>query len=64
MKKLMMVSAIFQGGAGIEGYLTDHLKANLDVKYQYDNKTKNNETYWYEIKYNGPVFQVGLAYVF
>lgn len=62
----------FQGGAGIEYYLTDNVKANFDVKYQYNKKTKsysyrssdmvvNGD---YELKFDGPVFQVGIAYVF
>ena len=50
----------FQGGAGIEYFLTDNFKVNFDVKYQYNKKTKSG----YEIKYDGPVFQIGGAYVF
>ena len=57
-----------QGGAGIEFFLTNNLKANFDFKYQYNKKTKSYSslgyTLDYELKYNGPVFQVGLAYVF
>ena len=57
-----------QGGAGIEFYLTNNLKANFDFKYQYNKKTKSYTAGGYdidyELKYDGPVFQVGLAYVF
>jgi len=62
----------FQGGAGIEYFLTDNVKANFDIKYQYNKKTKtyetirNGNTYStdLEMKYDGPVFQIGIAYVF
>lgn len=62
----------FQGGAGIEYYLADHIKANFDIKYQYNKKTKDfsysdDRTTVkgdYELKYDGPVFQIGIAYVF
>ena len=62
----------FQGGAGIEYYLTNNIKANFDVKYQYNKKTKTvsySSPYMtvkgdYELKIDGPVFQVGIAYVF
>jgi len=50
----------FQGGGGIEYYLSEQIKANFDVKYQYNKKTKDG----IEMKYDGPVFQVGIAYVF
>jgi opacity protein-like surface antigen len=50
----------FQAGAGIEYYFTDNVKANLDAKYQYNKKTKDG----IELKYDGPVIQVGIAYVF
>ncbi len=58
----------FQGGAGIEYYLSEVFKVNFDIKYQYNKKTK---TYTYmgystdmDLKYDGPVFQIGAAYVF
>lgn len=58
----------FQGGVGIEYYLSDNVKINLDAKYQYNKKTKTYELLGYksdyELKYDGPVFQVGVAYVF
>ena len=62
----------FQGGAGVEYYLSDNIKVNFDVKYQYNKKTKTVEyrsdnVYVKsegEMKYDGPVFQVGIAYVF
>ena len=62
----------FQGGAGIEYFLTDNVKANFDIKYQYNKKTESTSTTYngntysseYEMKYDGPVFQVGIAYVF
>lgn len=50
----------FQGGAGIEYFFTDNVKANLDVKYQYNKKKKDG----IEWKYDGPVIQAGIAYVF
>jgi opacity protein-like surface antigen len=61
-----------QGGAGIEYFLTDNVKANFDIKYQYNKKTESTSTTYkgntysseYEMKYDGPVFQVGIAYVF
>jgi opacity protein-like surface antigen len=62
----------FQGGAGVEYYLSDNVKVNFDVKYQYNKKSKTVD---YQIegihiksegdmKIDGPVFQVGIAYVF
>ena len=50
----------FNAGAGAEYYLSEQLKLNLDIKYQYNKKSKNG----YDIKFNGPVFQLGIAYVF
>lgn len=50
----------FQGGAGIEYYLTDNVKVNLDAKYQRNKKTKDG----IEMKYDGPVIQAGIAYAF
>lgn len=50
----------FQGGAGIEYYVSDNVKLNLDIKYQYNKKTKEGV----EMKFDGPVFQLGVAYVF
>ena len=62
----------FQGGAGIEYNLASNIKANFDIKYQYNKKNKEysyssgGSTYKgdYELKYDGPVFQVGIAYLF
>ena len=62
----------FQGGVGIEYYLSSNLKVNLDAKYQYNKKNKDySVTYMgstysteYELKYDGPVIQAGIAYVF
>lgn len=58
----------FQGGVGIEYYVTGNFKLNADVKYQYNKKTKSLY-YWdnpvdAEFKYDGPVIQIGAAYVF
>ena len=50
----------FNIGAGAEYYLQSNLKLNLDIKYQYNKKSKDG----YDIKFNGPVFQLGIAYVF
>ena len=50
----------FQGGGGIEYYFAEQIKANFDIKYQYNKKTQDG----IEMKYDGPVFQVGIAYVF
>ena len=58
----------FQGGFGIEYYLSDNVKVNLDAKYQYNKKDKDydflGQKYTYELKYDGPVIQAGIAYVF
>ena len=68
----------FQLGCGVEYMLTPNLKANAEAKYQYNKKTKTIEgssytvmgyTYTtpsmdYDLKFDGPVFQVGIAYVF
>ena len=63
----------FNIGAGVEYYLEDNLKLNLDIKYQHAKKSKDFEeevlgqkvTYSYDIiKVTGPVFQLGIAYVF
>lgn len=58
----------FQGGAGIEYYVANNVKINLDIKYQYNKKTKTFEesgtSLDVEMKYDGPVFQAGIAYVF
>lgn len=50
----------FNAGAGIEYYVASNLKLNLDIKYQYNKKTKNG----YELKIDGPIFQAGFAYCF
>ena len=50
----------FQGGFGIEYYLSDNVKLNLDAKYQYNKKEKNGV----DMKFDGPVIQAGIAYVF
>ena len=50
----------FNFGAGAEYYLESNLKLNLDIKYQYDKKTKDG----LDIKFSGPVFQMGIAYIF
>ena len=50
----------FNIGAGAEYYLQSNLKLNLDIKYQYNKKTKDGLEY----KFDGPVFQMGIAYIF
>lgn len=62
----------FQGGVGIEYYIAENIKLNLDAKYQYNKKNKDysynfgGSTYSgeYELKYDGPVIQAGIAFVF
>ena len=62
----------FNAGAGAEYYLQSNLKLNLDIKYQYNKKTKSESvtykgqtvSYDYDIKFDGPVFQMGIAYIF
>ena len=59
----------FNAGAGVEYYLDANLKLNLDIKYQYAKKSKDisegGYTFSYDvIKVSGPVFQLGIAYVF
>lgn len=59
----------FNAGAGVEYYLDSNLKLNLDIKYQYAKKSKDYSeggyTFSYDvIKVSGPVFQLGIAYVF
>lgn len=59
----------FQAGLGIEFYLNECIKANVDAKYQHNKKTKSYDiiglgTAELEMKYNGPVIQAGIAYVF
>jgi outer membrane protein X len=58
----------FNLGAGVEYFLAESLKLNLDIKYKY---AKCEETYTfmgqsttYEYKANGPIFSLGIAYVF
>ena len=50
----------FQGGFGIEYFLSSNLKVNLDAKYQYNKKTKDG----IELKFDGPVIQAGIVYLF
>lgn len=50
----------FNAGAGIEYFVASNVKVNLDIKYQYNKKKKDG----YEMKYDGPVFQAGVAYCF
>ena len=62
----------FNFGAGAEYYLESNLKLNLDIKYQHNKKTKSvsgtamGQPYSYDldIKFSGPVFQMGIAYIF
>ena len=62
----------FNIGAGAEYYLQSNLKLNLDIKYQYNKKSKSESvtymgqtvSYDYDIKFDGPVFQMGIAYIF
>ena len=62
----------FNIGVGAEYYLSEQLKLNLDIKYQRNKKTKTftvsdgYHTYSTDIdlKFDGPVFQMGIAYVF
>ena len=58
----------FQGGFGIEYYLSDNVKLNLDAKYQYNKKTVDYDIMGYktsiDMKFDGPVIQAGIAYVF
>ena len=58
----------FNLGAGVEYFLAESLKLNLDIKYKY---AKCEETYTFmgqsttiEYKANGPIFSLGIAYVF
>ena len=62
----------FNLGFGGEYYLSEQLKVNLDIKYQYNKEKKsvtvsdgyNSVTVNQDIKFDCPVFQVGIAYVF
>ena len=66
----------FNIGAGAEYYLQENLKLNFDIKYQRNKKTKSysetvsymgqSVTYDYDVdmKFDGPVFQMGIAYIF
>ena len=62
----------FNIGAGAEYYLQENLKLNLDIKYQRNKKTKSysetfmGQTYSVDVdmKFDGPVFQMGIAYIF
>jgi outer membrane protein X len=58
----------FNVGAGVEYFLAESLKLNLDIKYK---NAKCEETYTFmgqsttiEYKTNGPIFSLGIAYVF
>ena len=58
----------FNLGAGVEYFLAESLKLNLDIKYK---NAKCEETYTFmgqsttiEYKTNGPIFSLGIAYVF
>lgn len=62
----------FQGGVGIEYYIAENIKLNLDAKYQYNKKDVDYSYSYmgqtvsgkYELKYDGPVIQAGIAFVF
>ena len=65
----------FNIGVGAEYYLQSNLKLSLDIKYQSAKKTENisyTDPYTNtkvsmdvdKLKANGPVFQLGIAYVF
>ena len=58
----------FQGGFGIEYYLSNNVKVNLDAKYQYNKKSVdvNIEGFKFsqDLKFDGPVIQAGISYVF
>ena len=58
----------FNVGAGVEYFLAESLKLNLDIKYK---NAKCEETYTFmgqsttiEYKTNGPIFSLGISYVF
>ena len=48
----------FNVGAGVEYFLSETIKVNADLKYQHSKRTDP------DIKYNGPVLQIGAAYCF
>ena len=63
----------FNVGVGAEYLLTPELKVNADIKYEYCKKTKSYSqtipgygtvSADYEMKYDGPVIQIGLSYIF
>ena len=58
----------FQGGFGIEYFLSDNLKVNLDAKYQYNKKSVDIDVMGYktsvDMKFDGPVIQAGITYIF
>lgn len=61
----------FNIGAGAEYYLQENLKLSLDIKYQNAKKSKDidfgygGQTISIDVlKANGPVFQLGIAYIF
>ena len=63
----------FNAGAGIEYFIAENLKLNLDIKFQHNKKSKDFKyddgmghtvSTSYDIKYSGPVFQIGFAYCF
>lgn len=58
----------YQGGFGIEYYLSNNVKVNLDAKYQYNKKSidYNIDGHKFSVdkKFDGPVIQAGISYVF
>ena len=58
----------FNLGAGVEYFLAESLKLNLDIKYKYakceETYTYGGQSTTYEYKANGPIFSLGIAYVF
>ena len=62
-----------QGGVGIEYYVAENIKLNVDAKYQYNKRKKSYDAILpglgtisseWEMKYDGPVFQAGVAFIF
>lgn len=63
----------FNVGCGVEYMLTPELKINADVKYESCSKTKSItyddgfgkiSAFDWKLKYDGPVIQVGISYIF
>ena len=59
----------FNVGCGVEYKLTPELKLNVDLKYQSCSKTKSYTvpgvgSYDYKLKYDGPLVQAGISYIF